>query len=97
MNNSKYADYLLWGFHTTSTFAHGRPGAVALSGSDPRQEARGLLESGEVCLLHLWILYWGQGGSADEMELDAFISGIPLLNSTEVAILGWALEPLLSD
>lgn len=64
--------------------------------SDPLQEARKLLKTGEVCLLHLWILYWGQGGTASEMELDAFIHGIPLLDSHEAEILGWALEPLLA-
>ena len=62
----------------------------------PRQEARGLLESGELSLLHLWVLYWGEGGRAGEVELEAFIHGIPLLDGTEEQILGWAIEPLLT-
>jgi hypothetical protein len=66
-----------------------------MSSGNPQQEARYLLESGDVSLLQLWLLYWGQGGRADEVELDAFLYGIPLLDCDEAQILGWALEPLL--
>jgi hypothetical protein len=67
-----------------------------MSTGDLQQEARQLLESGDVSLLRLWILYWGQGGNADEVELDAYIHGIPLLGQFEAEILGWAMEPLLT-
>lgn len=63
--------------------------------ADPGLEARILLDSGDVTLLELWALYWGQGGRVDPTELDAFIYGVPLLEDFEVRILGWALEPLL--
>jgi hypothetical protein len=66
-----------------------------MGSGNPQQEARKLLCSGDISLLRLWVLYWGQGGNADEMSLDAFIHGIPLLDGDEAQILGWALEPLL--
>lgn len=67
-----------------------------MSNGNLQQQARHLLESGAVSLSHLWILYWSQGGSAEEVELDAFIHGIPLFGDTEARILGWAMEPLLT-
>lgn len=61
-----------------------------------QQAAYDLVENGEVSLLHLWLLYWGEGGNAGEVELEAYIHGIPLLDGFEEEILGWALEPLLA-
>ncbi|MDQ0769325.1 hypothetical protein QF031_002074 [Pseudarthrobacter defluvii] len=65
-----------------------------MASTDSLQEACSLLEAGDVSLLHLWLLYWGQGGNADLTELDAFIHGVPLLDDMDAAILGWALEAL---
>lgn len=63
--------------------------------ADAGLEARTLLDSGDISLLELWALYWGQGGRVGPTELDAFIYGIPLLEDIDVSILSWALEPLL--
>jgi hypothetical protein len=63
--------------------------------ADPGLEARTLLASGDVSLIQLWVLYWGQGGRVGPTELDAFIYGVPLLEDFDVSILGWALESLL--
>ncbi len=68
-----------------------------MSSGNPQQQAKALLASGDLCLLELWFLYWGQGGNAGPLELDAFIHGIPLLAQNDTAILGWALEMLPSD
>ena len=65
--------------------------------TDAGLEARALVDSGAVSLIDLWALYWGEGGRACPLELDAFIHGIPLLEDFDVSILGWALEPLLAD
>lgn len=64
--------------------------------AEPGLKARALVDSGDVSLLELWTMYWGQGGGAGPLELDAFIHGVPLLDDFDVSILGWALEPLTS-
>jgi hypothetical protein len=63
---------------------------------NPALTACALVDSGELTLVELWAMYWGEGGRADPMELDAFIHGVPLLDGFEVNILQWALEPLMS-
>lgn len=63
--------------------------------ADPALEARILVDSGALSLFELWLHFWGEGGQVGEMELDAFIHGIPMLQDFDVTILGWALEPLL--
>ncbi|MBT2515449.1 hypothetical protein [Arthrobacter sp. ISL-30] len=67
-----------------------------MSSGDPRQVALSLVETGDVSLFRLWLHYWRQGGNACEMELDAFIHGVPLLDAVEADILSWALEVLSS-
>lgn len=64
---------------------------------EPRLLARSLIESGSFSILGIWIQYWALGGSADTVELEAFIHGIPLLKGVEVDVLAAALEELPHD
>lgn len=42
---------------------------------DSRRQARSLIETDAVSLAEVWIRYWGQGGNADLLELDASFMG----------------------
>lgn len=62
--------------------------------TNPRQEARSLIDTEAVSLFELWLKYWAEGGRGDETELDAFIYGVPVLDDFDEVILGWAVEDL---
>lgn len=62
--------------------------------SDPRRAARSLIESGVLCIEDLWVEYQARGGSADVLELDAFIHDIPLMTGLEVEVLRLTLSEL---
>ncbi|MFC8525357.1 hypothetical protein [Pseudarthrobacter sp. NPDC057230] len=64
---------------------------------NPRQKAQSLIDTAVVSLFELWMKYWGEGGRGGEMELDAFIRGVPLLDDFDEVILGWALEELITQ
>jgi hypothetical protein len=61
---------------------------------DPRPAALRLLETGEFSIEDLWLQYISRGGSADVLELDAFVHDIPLLHGLEVEILRVTLEEM---
>ena len=65
-----------------------------MTAENPRQEARSLIDAEAVSLFDLWVKYYAEGGRGDEMELDAFIHGLPLLDDFEEVVLGWAVEDL---
>ncbi|MEW1808392.1 hypothetical protein [Pseudarthrobacter sp. NPDC080039] len=65
-----------------------------MSVENPRSRARSLIDADDVSLFDLWLGYWAEGGQGGEMELDAFIRGIPLLDDFDEVILGWAVEQL---
>lgn len=62
--------------------------------SDPRPTALHLLETGQLSIEGLWLKYAARGGSADILELDAFIHDIPLLHGLEVEVLRVTLKEL---
>lgn len=68
-----------------------------MSDFDPRLAARALIESGGPTIPQIWLKYWALGGTADVMELDAFIHGIPLLKGLEVELLTLALKELSTE
>ena len=68
-----------------------------MDGSNPQLEAKSVIESGDVSLFWLWLQYRSLGGSADEIELEAFIAGIPLLQGFEVDILAATLQDLTAQ
>lgn len=61
---------------------------------DPRPAALHLLETGELSIEDLWLQYKSRGGSADVLELDAFIHDVPLLHGLEVEVLRVTLKEL---
>ena len=63
---------------------------------DPHLAARSLIESGGTTIMQIWLHYVAVGGTADVVELDAFIHGIPLLKGLEVQLLAVALKELQS-
>lgn len=65
-----------------------------MTAQNPRQEARSLIAAEAVSLFDLWLKYWAEGGRGDEMELDAFINGVPVLDYFDEVILGWAVKDL---
>jgi hypothetical protein len=65
-----------------------------MSMSDPRLEARCLIESRALSLEDLWLQYRARGGNAGVLELDACIHDIPLLNGLEVEVLRMTLNEL---
>lgn len=65
-----------------------------MSVENPRMQARSLIDTEAVSLFDLWLSYWAEGGQGGEMELDAFICGVPLLGDFDEVILGWAVEQL---
>jgi hypothetical protein len=68
-----------------------------MDGSNPQLEAKSMVEAGDVSLFWLWLQYWSLGGSADEIELEAFIAGIPLLQGFEVDVLAATLQDLTAQ
>lgn len=60
--------------------------------NNPRHEAQFLIGADAVSLFDLWLKYWGEGGQGDELELDAFIHGVALLDDFDEVILGWAVD-----
>ena len=63
--------------------------------SDPRPAALTLIESGDLSVEYLWHQYRARGGTADALELDAFIHDVPLLLGEQVEILEVTLKQLL--
>ncbi|MFK4637257.1 hypothetical protein [Paenarthrobacter histidinolovorans] len=61
---------------------------------DPRQSARNLLQLDTVTIERLWIRYWAEGGSADLLELDAYVHEALRPPAFELTLLGWATERL---
>ena len=61
---------------------------------DPRPVALHLIETGELSIEDLWLQYISRGGSADVLELDAFVHDVPLLHGLEVEVLRVTLEEL---
>jgi hypothetical protein len=64
---------------------------------DPRQEARSLIEQNIISIEGLWLRYWGQGGSADPFDFDAFLYEIQEPPQFELAVLAWAMDDLEAD
>ncbi|WP_416405536.1 hypothetical protein [Arthrobacter sp. LFS091] len=63
--------------------------------NDPRQKARDLLEHDNVTLERLWIKYWSEGGTADRLELDAYVHEALKPHPFELTLLDWAVDDLL--
>ncbi|WP_369745661.1 hypothetical protein [Paenarthrobacter sp. AMU7] len=61
---------------------------------DPRERARDLLEQDSITLERLWIKYWGEGGTADPLELDAYVHEALRPHPFELALIAWAMEDL---
>ena len=61
---------------------------------DPRRAARRLIEQSIISAEGLWLRYWGQGGSADTFEFEAWLYEIQELPPYQRAVLGWAMEDL---
>lgn len=64
---------------------------------DPRLLARDLLQCHKLSLAELWLYYWGNGGTACEMEFDAFIHGIDGLAPVDLVLLASALDDARRD
>jgi len=47
-----------------------------------------------VTIERLWIRYWAEGGSADLLELDAYVHEALRPPAFELTLLGWATERL---
>ncbi|MFK0040580.1 hypothetical protein ACIQTW_12130 [Paenarthrobacter sp. NPDC090517] len=61
---------------------------------DPRQSARNLLNQNTITLERLWIKYWGEGGTADPLELDAYVHEALRPHPFELTLLAWAMDDL---
>lgn len=61
---------------------------------DPRQRARDLLEQDNITLEQLWLKYWGEGGNAQPMELDAYVQEALRPHPFELTLLAWAMDDL---
>lgn len=61
---------------------------------DPRQSARNLLNRDTISLEDLWIRYWGQGGNASPLELDAYVHEALRPQPFELDLISWAIEEL---
>lgn len=58
---------------------------------ETRKTALGLLTQGSVTLDNLWIAFYGVGGSADPLELEAYIYGLMPVSLIDAELLSDAL------
>lgn len=61
---------------------------------EPRQLARRLQEANTITLERLWIRYWGEGGNAGPLELDAYVHEALRAHPFELVLMTWAMEGL---
>ncbi|YCK79734.1 hypothetical protein M1D89_01515 (plasmid) [Arthrobacter sp. D3-18] len=61
---------------------------------DPRKSARFLLDQNTITLEWLWIKYWGEGGNATALELDAYVHEALRPHPSELDLIAWAMEDL---
>jgi hypothetical protein len=65
--------------------------------ADPRALAAAQFESGNLSLPQVWTHYFGIGGSADELVLDAYLHGMMDLAPLQVDLLTIALREITTD
>ncbi|MDR6685405.1 hypothetical protein J2Y41_000958 [Arthrobacter sp. 1088] len=61
---------------------------------DPRQNAQHILDQNAITLERLWITYWGEGGIASILELDAYVHEALRPHPFELDLIFWAIEEL---
>ncbi len=66
-------------------------------GADQRQLAAAQFQSANVTLPELWTYYYGIGGNADELALDAYLNGMVELPPLQVNLLHAALKEITAD
>ncbi len=66
-------------------------------GADRRNLAAAQFESANLSLPQLWAYYFGIGGNADELALDAYLHGAMELAPLQVDLLHTALREITAD
>ena len=64
---------------------------------DQRMHAADRFRNGTVSLNSLWIYYFGIGGDADELALDAYLNGLLVLAPGQMELVDTAFKELTSD
>lgn len=61
---------------------------------DPRRTVLNLIDLGGWTVQDVWVMYWSQGGEAEQFEFDAYLHGAYELAPFDMKILAWALEEI---
>ncbi|XAS72481.1 hypothetical protein VUN82_01085 [Micrococcaceae bacterium Sec5.1] len=64
---------------------------------DQRQQATDRFRTGNVSLNSLWTYYFGIGGDADELVLDAYLNGLLVLAPGQMELVDTAFRELTAD
>ncbi len=64
---------------------------------DQRRQAADRFRNGNVSLNSLWTYYFGIGGDADELVLDAYLNGLLVLAPGQMELVDTAFRELTSD
>jgi hypothetical protein len=75
----------------------GVPGQEPAFEPDPRQIAAAQFQRANVTLPELWIYYYGIGGTADEVVLDAYLNEMAELPPLQVDLLHTALKEIMAE
>jgi hypothetical protein len=62
-----------------------------------RMRAANIFRNGNVSINSLWIYYFGIGGDADELALDAYLNGLLVLAPGQMELVDTAFRELTSD
>jgi len=73
----------------------GRPQPT--SGADPRMLAAARFQDGNLSLPQVWAHYFGIGGNADELALDAYLHGMMDLSPLQADLLHIAIREITGD
>jgi hypothetical protein len=59
---------------------------------EARRVALAVLEATGTTVNDLWVSFWSMGGSADALELDAYVHGVACLNYPLLECVMWKLR-----
>lgn len=65
--------------------------------ADPRSFAAARYRNGKISLMGLWTYYYGLGGNADELVLDAYLNEMMELPPLQMDLVHTAIEEITAD